>query len=373
MAQRVITRVGLYRLRVPLKEPFVISLETITHAENILVLIHTADGQTGYGECSPYRTITGESQDGAYAVGRELGRLLLGRDPVALEDNLDRLDRHIYGNRCIKSAFDMALYDLAARYAGLPLYAFLGGNNDRPLRTDMTVSIGAPEKMAADARSFQQAGFEAIKVKLGTQTDDDVARIKAVRQAIGKDIPLRIDANQGWDLPTATRTLQALAGFGIEYCEAPIPKWQYEALPLLRKQSLIPIMADESIFDHHDAFRLAKLGACDFFNIKLAKSGGIRNALRIVAVAEAAGIPSQVGCFSETRLGITALAHLALARRSIHHYDMDSFLMLAEDPIEGGVNYQPGGRISVPEKPGLGIHIPEARMSKMEGTLLENS
>lgn len=371
MAQRIINRVELYRLRVPLKEPFVISLETITHAENILVLLRTADGLTGYGECSPYRTITGENQQGAYAVGRELGRLLLGKDPIALEDNLDRLDSHIYGNRCIKSAFDMALYDLAARYAGLPLYAFLGGKNDRELRTDMTVSIGKPEKMAADALSFLEAGFEAIKVKVGTSTQADLARIRAIREAVGPDIPLRIDANQGWDLPTATRSLKALASFDIEYCEAPIPKQQYESLPRLRKQSPIPIMADESLFDHHDAFRLAQLGACDFFNIKLAKSGGIRNALRIVAVAEAAGIPSQVGCFSETRLGITAPAHLALARRSIHHYDMDSFLMLAEDPIEGGIDYRPGGRISVPDAPGLGIHIPEGWINEMEGEIMD--
>lgn len=366
MPDSTIRQIDLYKLRVPLREPFVISLETIEHAENVVVRLTTHDGRTGFGECSPYRSITGETQAGAFEVGRELARLLIGQPALAVEACLDRLDRHLAGNRCIKSAFDMALYDLAAQYAGLPLYAFLGGANDRTLQTDMTVGIGAPQKMAMAARGFQEQGFPAIKVKLGTTPPEDVARIRAIREAVGSSIPLRIDANQGWDVPTAIRTLRALAPFQIEYCEAPIPHTQADDLPLVRRQSPIPIMADESLFDHHDAFRLASRRACDYFNIKLAKSGGIRNALRIAAIAEGAGIGAQVGCFSETRLGITALAHLALARRAIHHYDMDSFLMLAEDPVEGGIGYHNGGRITVPETPGLGAGFDAGLLERME-------
>jgi L-alanine-DL-glutamate epimerase-like enolase superfamily enzyme len=162
-----------------------------------------------------------------------------------------------------------------------------------------------------------------------------------------------------------------MAPFSIEYCEAPIDRRHADQLPLVRTQSPIPIMADESMFDHQDAFRLARLGACDFFNIKLGKSGGIRNALRIVAVGEAAGISSQVGCFSETRIGITALAHLALSRRNIHHYDMDSFLMLAEDPVEGGIDYQPGGQIRVPDSIGLGVTLGSTFLAGLERVVIE--
>jgi len=366
MSECIIRQIDLYKLRVPLKDPFVISLETIKHANNVVVRMTTRDGRTAFGECSPYRSIAGETQAAAFEVGRELARLLVGEPALAIERVLDRLDRHITGNHCIKSAFDMALYDLAAQYTGLPLYAFLGGANDRSLQTDMTVGIGRPEKMAADARRFQQQGFPAIKVKLGTDTDADLARIRAIRQAVGRLIPLRIDANQGWDVPTAIRTLRALAPHEIEYCEAPIPRARIDDLPIVRRHSPIPIMADESLFDHYDAFRLASRQACDYFNIKLAKSGGIRNALRIIAIAEGAGIGAQVGCFSETRLGITALAHLALARRAVHHYDMDSFLMLAEDPVRGGIEYSAGGRIKAPDTPGLGAGFDTAYLEKLE-------
>lgn len=366
MKTDTIQTIDVYKLNVPLTDPFVISLETIEHAENVVVRIRTAEGLTGFGECSPYRSIAGETQNGAFEVAKELGRLLIGREASTLESMLDALDRHVTGNHCIKSAFDMALYDLAARRAGLPLYAFLGGQNNRELRTDMTVSIGTPGKMAADAKKYADQGFEAVKVKLGTGMEADVARIRAIRQAVGEALPLRIDANQGWSVPTAIRTLRALASYHIEYCEAPISRRQFSSLAAVRRQSPIPIMADESLFDHHDAFHLARLEACDFFNIKLAKSGGIRNALRIIAVAEAAGISSQVGCFSETRLGITALAHLALARRNIHHFDMDSPLMLAEDPVQGGIVYHPGGRIELPEAPGLGALIPDSALEKTE-------
>ncbi len=355
LQHHAVREVQLYRYNIGLSEPFVISLETITDAQNVLVEIYTDSGLTGRGECSPYRSIAGETQDSCMAVGSILAKSLHGRPALALEDNLRALDHAIWGNHCIKSAFDMALYDLAAQISGLPLYAFLGGANNKLLATDMTVGIGTPEHMAEEALSFREAGFHAIKVKLGTTRKEDVARIKAIRTAIGPEIPLRIDANQGWDELTAIQTLQDLAPLGIDFCEQPVSRVHDESLAMVRRRSPIPIMADESIGDHHDALRLAKAGACDMFNIKLAKSGGIRNALQIAAIAEAAGIPCQIGCFSESRLAMTAFAHVALARRNIIYYDLDSAIMLDSDPVKGGARYGSGGVITVPEEPGLGV------------------
>lgn len=350
-----IAEVSVRRFNIPLTEPFVISLETITDAENVWVEIRTGSGLTGRGECSPYRSIAGETQDTCMAVGALLAKVLKGRPASALEDNLRALDRAIWGNHCIKSAFDMALYDMAAQAAGLPLYAFLGGADNKPLATDMTIGIGAPEQMAAEAVRLRNEGFHAIKVKLGTTMREDVARIEAIREAIGPAVPLRIDANQGWDTLSAVSTLKALESMGIDFCEQPVTRRDDAALAEVRRQSPIPIMADEALGDHYDALRLVRAGACDLFNIKLAKSGGIRNALQIAAIAEAAGIPCQIGCFSESRLAITAFAHVALARHNILYYDLDSALMLARDPVEGGAVYGPGGAIAVPAKPGLGI------------------
>lgn len=365
-----ITRIELYKLKVPLTEPFVISLETIEFAENIIVKITTEEGITGFGECSPYRTIHGETQDSCFVVGKTLARQIKGRNAMATEEVLAALEGAVAGNHCIKSAFDMALYDIAARKAGLPLYAFLGGSNKKKIVTDMTVGIGTPEKMAASALAFCNDGFEAIKVKLGTTTAADVARIQAIREAVGWEVSLRIDANQGWDVVTARNTLRALGDYRIDYCEEPIRRWYYSELPYLRQLSPIPLMADESLFDHRDALKLARLGAVDYFNIKVSKAGGLRNSLLIAGIAEAAGIDCQIGCFSETRLAITAFAHLALARHNIRHYDLDSSLMLAADPVQDGAAVNANGSIQVTDAPGIGATIAQEVLDQMKSAVI---
>src|SRR5688572_2514570 len=248
-----IQQVELYKLLIPLKEPFVISLGPVDNAESVLVLIRTSNGITGYGECSPYKSINGESIDTCFIVGQYFANILKGKDPLNIKYCCDAMDKVIYGNNSIKSAFDMALYDIASQHAGQPLYEFLGGKNDKSLATDMTVSIGEPEKMAEDAARFKQEGFPAIKVKLGQSAKIDVRRIAAIRNSIGKDIPLRIDANQGWKVGTAIEILNALEEYNIQYCEEPIARWNFMRLRKVRKNSPIPIMADESCSDDHDA------------------------------------------------------------------------------------------------------------------------
>lgn len=366
MQKTRITKVEVIKLNLPYKEPFVISLGVITEASNVVIRIHTSDGLTGTGECAPFVFIVGETQETVFELAKKVGKMLLGRDPFAIAERLHEIDRAVKGNPTMKSAFDMAFYDLLALRANLPLYRLLGGSNKREIHTDMTISIGDPEKVARDALEFQKAGFPAIKVKLGTTSREDVARIKAIREAVGPDYPIRIDANQGWDTITAIETLKALEPYGIEHCEEPIPHWNNRELVKVRENSPIPIMADESVFDHHDAFRLASMGACDYFNIKFSKSGGINNALKIVAVAEAAGIKCQVGCMSESRFALTALMHLVLASDIIVHFDMDSSLMLDKDPVTGGIEYKGAGHWILGESPGIGAGFDEAFLESME-------
>lgn len=367
MHHSTLKKIEIYCHEVPLKTPFTIALETIKAAKNIIVKIIAEDGQYGLGECSPYQTISGETQASAYAVAKVIAPVLLGRNVFDIAGHIQAMDQAIKGNSCIKSAFDIALYDLAAKKLGLPLYAFLGGNNDRTLHTDMTIGIDTPEKMAKAAQNFLKGKFPALKIKLGTTFEADLARIKAIRTIVGPDFPLRIDANQGWDVYTAVKTLKALEAENIAYCEAPVPSWNTNGMAQVRRQTTIPIMADESLFDHHDALQLIQAQACDFFNIKLAKSGGIYRALQIIAVAEAAGIPSQVGCFSETKIALAALAHLALARKNIRYFDMDAPLMLAEDPVVGGIEYLEAGSVEVLPGTGHGADLKEGYLEGLEG------
>lgn len=372
MQGTAIQSIELYKLFIPLKEPFVISLGPINKVQNVVVILRTADGCAGYGECSPYMTINGESVDTCFVVGQYFAQVLKGKNALELKSCIEALDKTIYGNSSIKSAFDMALFDIAAQHSGVPLYKFLGGEKAKRLETDMTVSIGEPQKMAADARRFQQAGFPAIKVKLGGTKEDDVERIRAIREAIGTGHPLRIDANQGWGTAGyAIEVLQALAPFNIEHCEEPIARYRFMDLSRVSAASPIAIMADESCGDDHDAERLIALKACSMFNIKLGKSGGFFKGQKIAQLGEAAGMHMQVGGFMESRLGMTAAAHLALSNPAIHHCDFDTPLMFTADPIIGGIQYLENGVIDVPDVPGLGAVVDDAYLQEAEKFILQ--
>lgn len=362
-----IASVELYKLLVPLKEPFVISLGPVHSVQNVVVIIRTQDGCTGYGECSPYMTINGESIDTCFIVGQYFAKALKGANALDLLHATQLMDKIIYANSSIKSAFDIALHDIAAQHAGLPLYQFLGGERSKELTTDMTVGLGTPEKMKSDAIRYKEAGFPAIKVKLGEGKEADVMRIKAIRDGIGPELPLRIDANQGW--PTAAAAiavLKALEPYNIQHCEEPIPRHRFMELRTVSEATSIPIMADESCGDHHDAERLIQLNACSMFNIKLGKSGGFFKAMQIVECAAAARMHLQIGGFMESRLGMTASAHLALTNDCIIHCDFDTPLLFTEDPVLGGIVYKAGGVIDVADIPGLGAVIDERYLANAE-------
>lgn len=352
----LIDRIEIYHAKTRLNEPFTISLGTFHYADNVLVIIKTDEGLTGFGECSPLMSINGESYDTCMAVGKYLAKGLKGKNPLDIAGCTQIMNSIIYGNASIKSAFDMALYDIAAQHAGKPLYKFLKGKN-RTIVTDYTVSFGEPRKMAADALAIKEQGYTIIKVKLGGKPAEDIRRIKLVRKQIGNDIPLVIDANQGWDKDSAPEVLSILAAYNILFCEEPIPRWDFMNLPRVQQQSPIPIMADESCGDHHDAERLIRLKACQFFNIKLGKSGGIFDALKIIRLAEAAGIKIQLGGFLESRLAFTAASHLAMVSDSIEFFDFDTAIMHKEDHVRGGISYHENGRIELPDGNGLGATV----------------
>lgn len=362
--QLTIDRIEVYQSPVKLIEPFIISLGPLEYAQNLIVVIRTKEGISGFGECSPFMTINGESMETGFVVAKYLSQVLLQQNPLDIAACSLAMDRVIFGNSSVKSAFDIALHDIAAQHAGLPLYRYLGGKNDKTLQTDYTVSLSGKEKMAGDALKIKEAGYRVIKVKLGENGGRDIERICAIREAIGGEIPLRLDANQGWDTDEAIRVLTALEPYNIQFCEEPIPRWNFMELPKVKAAVSIPVMGDESCCDHNDAKRLIDLNACDMFNIKLGKSSGIFKALKIKDLAEKAGMPLQVGGFLESRLGFTASAHFALAGKNIVYNDFDTPLMLEEDPVIGGIVYGKNGLVTVPEAPGLGLTVDPAFLAK---------
>ncbi|MFX1235398.1 MAG: mandelate racemase/muconate lactonizing enzyme family protein, partial [Promethearchaeota archaeon] len=283
----------------------------------------------------------------------------------ALNSRMYDMDQTIVGHSQIKSAFNQALFDILGKFANLPLYSLLGGENRR-IFTDYTLGIQDNIDIAIEkVKEIIDWGFQAIKVKVGLNKDFDIELIERIRN-LSDTVSIRIDANQGWDLPTAIEVLVKVEPYNLQYAEQPLPYWDISNMKRLREKMKIPICADESIFDHHDAFKLTSLGACDILNIKLGKSKGITNALKINSIAESCGLKCMIGCFNESRLGLSFGAHLASALSNIAFIDLDSALMHKEDYVVGGIKYE-NGNIIIPEIPGHGADINEDILEKLKG------
>ena len=349
----VIDGMRIYKLDIPLKDIFKIATMSLSTATNLLVELRTNQGLSGWGEASPYRSLVGETQLINIAAAKELKPLLLGRNPLAIHGLVEELDAYLPHNTTLKSAIDMALYDLAAKAAGMPLYAYLGGQ-PRPMETDLTIGIGDPEAAGPKARAIQAMGFRIIKVKLGLDFEGDLRRLRNIREAVGPETILRIDANQGWDRISAVRNLCAFEELDIEFCEQPCHGHDLDGMRHVMRKTSIPVMADEAVFSPAEALELIRQDAADYFNLKLSKAGGIRRSQQIANLAEAAHRPCMIGCMSESLLGITAAAHLACANSIIRFFDLDSCLEHAENPMVGGVQFE-GGRMTLPDRPGIGV------------------
>ncbi len=362
-AAQKIEEIEVFPFDIPLREPFRIATMVSTAARNVLVHIVASGGLDGWGEASSLHAIAGETQAINLAAAADLRPLLLGRNPLEIASVVDDLDRFLPHNTTLKGAFDMALHDIAARAAGLPLYRYLGGRK-RPMETDLTIPIGDPEKAGEKASRVLQMGFRIIKTKVGVALADDLRRLTNIRAATGPGTRIRIDANQGWRRMEALRALQAFAPLDIEFCEQPVRAHDLKGLRFVGARSPIPVMADESLFSPADALDLIEAEAAPYFNIKLSKSGGIRGAVRIASLAETAGIQCMMGCMLESRLGITAAAHFALASEAVTFFDLDSFLEHSEDPIEGGAAVEKG-MIEVPDLPGIGARPDRKFLARM--------
>ena len=364
----VIEKIQIYKYSIPM-HPFTIATGTMNFAQNILIKIFTSENIIGIGECSAFPMIVGETQNTCYEMAKDFAKLWKGKDALNIEERLDELHLFTAGNSTIKSAFDMALYDIAAQHANQPLYEFLGGTKKEML-TDITVGIGSPETMAAQAKSFEEKGATILKIKLGKDVATDVARIKTIRESIGDNIKIRIDANQGWSVADAKDALVQLGQYNIEFCEQPMRTYNDEHLPELIKISSIKIMADESVYNHHDAFRLIKNNACHYINIKFAKSGGIHEAIKIIAVAKENNIPCMMGGMLESRLALSAFAHFAAASPQITFYDMDTCMLGHKvDPVICGVTYN-GYTVQLPDGIGIGATVKEDFLENCETIII---
>lgn len=351
-----ITDIRIGTIKIPLKTPFITALRRVDTAEDLVVKVLTDEGAVGWGNAPATVVITGDSHASAAAAIRDtLAPQLIGMDIEDREAILTKIQKGLVHNTSAKAALDIAVHDLFGQHYGLPLARFFGGLRKR-ITSDLTISLNDPDTMVRDAKKAVAAGYCNLKLKVGVDAALDIRRVTAIRKAVGPDITIRLDANQGWQPKEAVRTIARLEDLGldIELIEQPVAAWDIDGLQFVTAHTATDIMADEAAFSPHDVFRLLSLHACDLINIKLMKAGGLSPAAKIAAMAEACGVSCMMGCMLESKIGVTAAACLSAGSPVIVKNDLDAADLMAEDPIQGGICYDKN-EIILPDAPGLGI------------------
>jgi L-alanine-DL-glutamate epimerase-like enolase superfamily enzyme len=333
----------------------------------LMVKVHTDEGIVGLGEVSSTTNWSGEDQvTAAHFIDEILEPQLAGEDPRDVERLSRKMNYTLANNPFTKAALEMALWDILGKIAGLPVYRLLGGPVRDFVPTKFSVSGLEPEKAAEIASWAVEQGFRTMKVKVGIEPEADVARVRAVRQAIGPDVRLGVDANGGWSPRVAIQTIRRLYDYNIYFVEQPVPDLDIAWLADVRSHVNVPVMADESVYSLQDAMSIVRANAADVLSIYVGKGGGIGPARKIAAVAEAAGLTCTVGSNLEMGIASAAMIHLAMATPGIGAEEFPCDI-LGPFFYEGDLLAEPlpikGGEARPFERPGLGVELDEEKLA----------
>ena len=352
-----ITDISLGIIRVPLKTPFKTALRTVETVEDVIVRIHTDSGAIGYGEAAATAVITGDTHGSIIeAIRFYIRPRLLGEDIADLNRIVGLIQGALERNTSAKAAVEIAVYDLWGQLHGAPLYQMLGGG-EPVITTDITISVDHIDKMVADSLAAIERGFSSLKIKVGKDIGLDVERVRAIHAAVEGRALLRLDANQGWSAKQAVHAMHTLedAGVRLELLEQPVKARDLDGLKYVTERIHTPVMADESVFGPLEVIELIRMRAADIVNIKLMKTGGLSNAIRIADIGALHGVECMIGCMIECSISVSGAVHLAVAKAAvITRVDLDGPSLCAYDPVEGGVSFNES-EISVSQAPGLGI------------------
>lgn len=343
-------------VKIPLKRPFKTALRTTQSADDIVIRVIVEGGIVGWGSAAPTIAITGESQASiSFMLSEVFKPICIGKsleDAISILENIDTL---VARNTSAKAALSIAFYDALAKSQKQTLAEYLGATNSF-VETDITISIGSVDDMVKEALEHVSAGYKHLKVKVGLESEKDLERIRSIRKAIGHQVAIRVDANQGWTVAQAIKNIRALEddGTNIEFIEQPVKSFDLEGMSQIKKHISTKLVADESVFSVHDAKRILDVEGADIINVKLMKAGGVQNALKIFDLAKKYNADCMMSCMLESKIGIAAAASLALAMPVVKYIDLDAASLAAIDVFEGGPTFL-GNKITLSSGPGLGI------------------
>jgi L-alanine-DL-glutamate epimerase-like enolase superfamily enzyme len=365
-----ITGIETIPVRVPIREQLAIRGKGGYHSTSpfLLVKVHTDEGLTGLGEVSCTPRWSGEDQfTAAHFIRTVFSPLLTGKDPLDVGAHAESMRLALFGHPFTKAALEMALWDLLGKSSGLPVYRLLGGKRREFVPIKFSVSGVAPERAAAIASWAVEQGFRTMKVKVGIDARQDVERVRAVRQAVGGDVRLGVDANGAWKPRKAIEMTRRLSEHGVYFVEQPVPPGDVAWMAQVRAATGLPVIADESLYTTQDGLSLIRAGAADVFSVYVGKSGGISAGGAIAGMAEAAGLSCTLGSNLEMGIGSAAMLHLAIASSSMTEGEFPCDIIgpffyedeLLREPLDIR-----GGEARVPERPGLGVELDEEKVGR---------
>ncbi len=353
-----IKKIDIKLINTPLKRAFVTSLRRVTHLESIIVEICDENEICGFGETAAAFEVTGESKRSIIEAIEFISSVLLDRDIDSIDEAVSMINDIPVANNSAKAALEIALYDIFLKNKKEPLYKFLGGIKT-DIKTGITISLNEEKSMVSDALDAQNRGFKSLKIKLGNNVEEDIKRVMVISNALGKDISLRLDANQGWSVKESIKFLKALEkeDINIEFIEQPVEKNDIMGLKTIKKYTNIPVLADESAFSLEDVQNILENEAADYINIKLDKCGGISKALEIADFCKSYEVKCMMGCMLEGPVSIAAAAHVAAARQdTITMVDLDAVILLKYDYTHGSTIFDESD-IFLSDSYGLGVEL----------------
>ena len=363
-----IEKVEVFGVAVPLIGEYKNAYLSKSVQKSAVVRITASGGATGLGNIDPGPGYSKESiADHLEVLEKKLAPLVIGMDATNVHAVLAKIEPAVKGFLDSKAAIEMACVDLAARIAGLPVHAYLGGAVRERLLFNAWIGILTPDAAAKETLGWKSKGFRSAKIKVGGNIEADRDRVKAVREAVGPDFQLRIDANAGYDADTSIKLAKMVAPFKLQLFEQPVPDHDIAGMARVRKEANavgVPIMADESVLDHASLIRIIRADAADIVKVKIMKQGGFLNTRRMIATAEAAGIRCVVG--HGFGLGINTMAEIMLAATSgnvIDGLECVGPLKTADDIVTRKLDLN-SGSLALPGGPGLGVTLDDAKIAK---------
>ena len=363
-----IERVEVFGVAVPLIGEYKNAYRAKTVQKSAIVRVTADDGSVGLGNIDPSPGYSKETiEDNLRVLESKLAPAVVGLDPINIHRVLERIEPAIAEFLDAKAAIEMACVDLAARAARMPVHAYLGGAVKDRLLFNAWIGIVSPDEAVKETMSWKQRGFRSAKIKVGGNIEADRDRVKAVREAVGPDFNIRIDANAGYDADTSIKLARMVAPYKLQLFEQPVPADDIGGMARVRREANavgVPVMADESVLDHGSLIGIIRMDAADIVKVKVMKQGGFLNTRRMIATAEAAGIRCVVG--HGFGLGINTMAEIMLAATSknvIDGLECVGPLKTSDDIVTHKLDLT-SGSIPLPGGVGLGVMLDEAKLAR---------